>query len=92
MQVIYRRRLSPTELRRYFIYIERDYWDKLSVIKGTLRIRFGKQEFEAIVDKQGRLFLGKFRDYINLKRGCSVIFYRNPDSTFALEVAGGEKI
>lgn len=90
MQEIYRRKLNPTEAERYFVYIERDYWDKLSVTQGTLRIRFGKQEFEAIVDKQGRLFLGKFRDYINLRRGCIVTFYRNPDGIFTLEVKGGK--
>lgn len=91
MQVIYRRRLAPTEADRYFIYIERSYLDKFSVTQGTVRIRFDKQEFKAKVDKQGRLFLGKFRDYVNLQQGCTVIFYKNPDGTFTLEVEGKKK-
>jgi len=86
MQEIYKRRLTSTEAERYFVYIERDYWDKLSVIQGTLRIRFGKQEFDAKVDKQGRLFLGKFRDYINLNKGSTIIFHKNPDGSFNVSI------
>lgn len=86
MKVIYRRRLAPTEADRYFIYIERGYLDKFSVTQGTVRIRFDKQEFKAKVDKQGRLFLGKFRDYINLQQGCTVTFYKNPDGSLNVSI------
>ena len=86
MQAIYKRRLNRTEAERFFIYIEKSYWNKFPLSQGTLRIRFGKQEFEAIIDKQGRLFLGKFRDYISLQQGCKVIVYKNPDGTYTLEM------
>ena len=89
MEEIYRRTLTPTEAERYYIYIRSDYLYTFPVTQGTVRIKLDKREFKVKIDEQGgrgRLFLGKFRDYIDLNEGCTVVFYKNPDGSFSLSV------
>lgn len=89
MEEIYRRTLTPTEAERYYIYIGSDYLYAFPVTQGTVRIKFDKREFKAKINEtrgRGRLFLGKFRDYIDLRERCTVVFYKNPDGSFSLSV------
>lgn len=87
MEKIYEKRLSPTEAKRHYVYIESDAASKIFPPMGkSFKLRIGKEEFEAKMDNHFRILAAVFKDHIDFTEGNVFVFKRASDGSFTLDV------
>ncbi|RLI44809.1 hypothetical protein DRO69_06535 [Candidatus Bathyarchaeota archaeon] len=86
----YLRKLTPTEVKRHYIYVTTDHRDILPKMGEPFKIWINEEKMEAKLDAQGRIWLD-WRAFEDLKSGDTVELIRNPDGTFSLEAVGNEE-
>lgn len=86
----YLRKLTPTEVKRHYIYIAKDYRDMFPKIGKPFKVWVNGEKIEVKLDAGGRIWLG-YKAFEDLKPSDTVELTRNPDGTFSIEAVGDEE-
>ncbi|MDQ1280632.1 MAG: hypothetical protein QG670_1895 [Thermoproteota archaeon] len=85
MNEVFRRVLSKTEAERHFIRIPKAYRSVFPPTEIVFKIKIKNEEFNASVDRQGRIWTGSFCYSLPyFKEGSSVSFYKEPYNVFKI--------
>lgn len=83
MQEIYKRRLSPTEAKRHYVYIENDALWLFPFVGKPFKIRIGKKEFEVAIGSENRIWATLFWEKLpHFREGDTIFFLKKPDGSF----------
>lgn len=83
----YEKRLTATEAKRHYVYIESDAASKIFPPMGKpFKLRIGKEEFEVKMDDHFRILAAVFRDHIDFTEGNVFVFKKASDGSFTLNV------
>jgi len=86
MKNVYERKLSYTEAKRHFIYVQSATWESFPPSGEPFTLRVGERKFEVKLDKLNRIWSADFRDYIDLTRNNVVVFKKDKDGSFVLSL------
>ena len=87
MAKIYRRKLTPSEAKHHYIFIEKNARGQFFPPRWKVfKIRIGEEEFEVTIDANYRIWGAVFRDYIDFKEEYVFVFKKNQNGIINLSV------
>jgi len=87
MQKEYKRKLSRTEAKRHYVYIEKKFADLFPPSGEVFKILVGKERLEVLIDRQQRIWAAMFRDSLpHFNEGDTVIFSKKQDGSYAVSI------
>lgn len=87
MQEIYKRKLTSTEAKRHFIFIEKKYRDMFPQARETFEVVIDNEKFEAAVGSLNRIWAAIFWEKLpHFREGDAIAFLKNPDSSFNVSI------
>ena len=87
MAKIYRRKLTPSEAKHHYVFIEKNIRGQLFPPRWKVfKIRISEKEFDVTIDSHYRIWGGVLKDYINFREGNVFEFRKSPDDIINLSV------
>lgn len=86
MKPICERKLTPTEVNRHFIRIEKKYRDIFPSAGEAFKIVVEKEKLKVTIDKQGRIWASKRKSLAKFNEGDTIIFSKKSDDTFNVSI------
>lgn len=85
MEKIYKKRLTSSEAKRHYIYLESDAITKIfPPIGKPFKLKIGKEEFKVKIGDYFKINATEFKDYIDFREGNVLVFKKAPDGSFTL--------
>lgn len=87
--MVYERKLSRTEAKRHFIYVDEKHRDLFPPQRRKFNILVKNQKVEATIDSQWRIWAALFWDDLpSFEEGDTIVISKNRDGSFMVEVEG----
>ena len=87
MKFVYRKKLTPVEAERHYIYVDKGHRDIFPTPREEFKIviTHNRRVLKAKIDANGRIFSPLY-EYITFKEGDTIIFAKNPNGSFNVSI------
>ncbi|MEM2144251.1 MAG: hypothetical protein QW279_02740, partial [Candidatus Jordarchaeaceae archaeon] len=87
IRLIYKRKLTPSEVKRHFIYVEKEYRCMFPPPGKEFEIIIKKEKINVKTDSRWRIWAALFWDDLpSFHVGDVIVFSKNPNDVFKIEV------
>jgi len=86
MKSIYKRKLTPTEVKRHFIRVGKKYLDIFPSAGEAFKIVVEEEKLRVTMDKRGRIWASKRKGLAKFSEGDTIIFSKKSDDTFNVSI------
>jgi len=85
--LIYKRRLTPSEAKRHFVYIAKDHRNMFPPPGKEFKVDVDNQKIDVKIDSKWRIWAALFWEKLpSFQRGDVVVFSKLASDTFKVEV------
>lgn len=86
MRFVYKRKLTLTEAKRHYIFVDKGHRDIFPSPKDNFKIIIDHDKLlDARIDAEGRIY-SRLCDYITLKEGNTIVFAKNYNGSFSVSI------